>query len=158
MAFCRTAEFLYDALPLRTVRGWLIRGHMERCPRCQARLLGPEEARELLVRPGALGPVPDLWGRIAVAASRAAAFPRPERARPGFVLRWASALALAAVVAGTSLWLFHEVDRAGFDVRAAAPADRFQLDYVNVGGQPAQAFVYQPQGSDTVFIWASRTP
>ncbi|NLH76804.1 MAG: hypothetical protein GX465_07180 [Acidobacteria bacterium] len=158
MAFCRTAEFLYDALPLRTVRGWLIRGHMERCPRCQARLLDPEEARELLVRPKALGPAPDLWGRIAVAASRAAAFERPERARPGFVLRWASALALTAFVAATGLWMYRQVDRAGFDALAAAPPQRLEIAYVRVGGRPAQTFVYQPQGTDSVFVWAERTP
>ena len=40
--FCRMADLLYAALPLRPIRDWLIRSHMEGCPRCQARLLSRE--------------------------------------------------------------------------------------------------------------------
>jgi len=158
MAFCRTAEFLYDALPLRSVRGWLIRGHMERCPGCQARLVGPEEARDLLVRPGRLGDPEALWRRISVETERAAAAPEPAPARAGLAWRLAAGVAMAAVVAVTGFWLLREVERPGFDAMAVAPADRFEIDYVNVGGEPAQTFVYQPQGTDTVFIWATKTP
>jgi len=156
MAFCRTAEFLYDALPLRSVRGWLIRGHMECCPRCQARLVGPEEARGLLVVPGRLGDPEALWRRIS--AARAAAAPQPEPARAGLAWRLAAGVAMAAVVSLAGFWLLREVERPGFDAMAVAPADRFEIDYVNVGGEPAQTFVYQPQGTDTVFIWATKTP
>jgi hypothetical protein len=158
MAFCRIADALYAALPLRPVRDLLIRGHMEKCPHCQARLVGPEEARGLLVRPDGLGDPAVLWKRFSCDGSRAAVLPGTERARPGFALRWASAVALAAVVAATGFWLLREVERPGFDARAVAPADRFQIGYVNVGGEPAQAFVFQPQGTDTVFVWASRNP
>lgn len=158
MAFCRTAEFLYDALPLKTVRGWLIRGHMERCPRCQARLVGPEEAQGLLVTPGRLGDLEALWRRISVEAARAAAAREPEPARAGLAWRLAASVAVAAVVSLAGFWLLRETGRPGFDAMAVAPADRFEIDYVNVGGAPAQTFVYQPQGTDTVFIWASRTP
>lgn len=158
MAFCRIADALYAALPLRPVRDLLIRGHMEKCPRCQARLVGPEEARGLLVRPDGLGDRGDLWRRLSVEASRVAAFPGTQRTRPGFAPRWASVLALTAVVAATGFWLLREVERSGFDARAVAPADRFQIGYLNVGGEPAQAFVFQPQGTDTVFVWASRNP
>ena len=65
---------------------------------------------------------------------------------------------MAAVVALTGFWLLREIDRPGFRADVGAPADRFQIDYVNVGGAPAQTFIYQPQGTDTVFVWASRTP
>jgi hypothetical protein len=65
---------------------------------------------------------------------------------------------MAAVVALTGFWLLREIDRPGFNAGAVPAADRFEIDYVNVGGAPAQPFVYQPQGTDTVFVWASRTP
>jgi hypothetical protein len=159
MDFCRTAEFLYDALPLRPVRAWLIRGHMERCPRCQARLVGPEEARGLLVRPGRLGDPEALWRRISAEAARTAcAAPEQAPTRAGLAWRLAAGVATAAVVAVAGFWLLREVERPGFDALAVASADRFEIDYVNVGGEPAQTFVYQPQGTDTVFIWATRTP
>jgi hypothetical protein len=65
---------------------------------------------------------------------------------------------MAAVVALTGFWLLREVDRPDFEAGVNPPADRFQIDYVNVGGAPARTFVYQPQGTDTVFVWASRNP
>jgi hypothetical protein len=99
-----------------------------------------------------------LWGRIAGEAGRVAAVPERKPARGALVLRWASAGAMAAVIALTGFWLLREIGRPGFDARAVAPAERFRIDYVNVGGAPANTFIYRPQGTDTVFIWASRTP
>jgi hypothetical protein len=43
-------------------------------------------------------------------------------------------------------------------VAVFAAADRFEIMYVKVGGEPAQTFVYQAQGTDTVFVWAQRSP
>lgn len=158
MASCKTVERLYDALPLRAFRDWLIRVHMDRCPRCQARLLSRDEAKSLIVGPDEAGSPEALWRRIAGAAGRAAVVPGTRPAGAGLIWRWAPAAAMAAAVALTGFWLLREIDRPGFDVRNPAAADRFQIDYVKVGGVPAQTFVYQPQGTDTVFVWASRTP
>jgi len=158
MDFCKTVELAYAVLPLRPFRDWLIRAHMERCPRCQARLLSREEAKSLLVGPDQVDGAEALWRRISGEAGRVAAVPEPAPGRGALVWRWAAAAAMAAVVAVTGFWLLREIGRPGFDPRAVAPAERFQIDYVNVGGTPAQTFVYQPQGTDTVFIWASRTP
>jgi len=158
MDFCKTVEIAYTAVPLRPFRDWLIRAHMERCPRCQAGLLSREEAKSLLVGPDQVGGTGALWGRIAGEAGRVAVVPERKPARGTLVLRWASAVSMAAVIALTGFWLLREVERPGLDAGAVAPAERFQIDYVNVGGVPAQTFVYQPQGTDTVFIWASRTP
>jgi hypothetical protein len=58
----------------------------------------------------------------------------------------------------TGFWLLREIGRQGFDPGLVGAAGRFQIDYVNVGGAPAQTFVYQPQGTDTVFVWAIKNP
>ncbi len=158
MASCKTADRLYAALPLRPFRDWLIRVHMERCPRCQARLLSRDEAKSLLVGPDQVGDSGDLWRRISREAGRVSPVRGLRPARGLLSLRWAGALAMAAVVALTGFWLLREIERTGLNQNAVASADRFQIDYVKVGGAPARTFVYQPQGTDTVFIWASRTP
>ena len=155
MNFCRSAEGLYTAVPVRPFRDWLIRVHMDRCPGCQARLLGRDEARSLLVAPDQVGDVADLWRRIGREA-RPAIVSRPRRGTMAW--QWALAVSVAAVIALAGFWLLREAGRPGLEMAAAAPADRFQIDYVNVGGEPAQTFVYQPQGSDTVYVWAGRTP
>ena len=158
MASCKTADWLYAAIPVRPFRDWLIRGHMERCPRCQARLLSRDEAKSLLVGPGQMGRPELLWQRISREAGRAAFLPEIKTGRGTLAWRAASAAAMAAVVALTGFWLLREIGRSDFQAAVPAPADRFQIDYVNVGGAPAQTFVYQPQGTDTVFVWASRNP
>lgn len=158
MAFCRMADLLYAALPVRPLRDWLIRGHMEGCPRCQARLLSREEARGLLVAPDRLGDARSLWPRIASERERPAGVPEESRPRAGGAWRLAAVAALALVIAATGFWLLTELERSGLEPSAAGPPDRFGILYVNVGGAPAKTFVYRSQGSDTVFVWAQKTP
>jgi len=158
MAFCKIADVLYSAIPLRPLRDLLIRKHMEACPLCQARLASRAEARGLFVAPEEVGNAADLWGRISARAEQADETSGREPVQVGSGWRWAAAAAMAAVVAVSGFWLLRELERPGFDAAAAVPADRFQIDYINVGGAPAQTFVYQPQGSDTVFVWAQKTP
>jgi len=158
MAFCRMVDFIYAALPLRPLRAFLIRSHMERCPRCQALLLSRAEAGRLFVSSESVGMPADLWGRIFSQMERAtlASEAPPDPAGAGW--RWAAAAATALVVAVTGFWLLREIDRPGFGPGFVGAADRFQIDYVNVGGAPAQTFIFQPQGSDTVFVWAMKNP
>ena len=158
MAFCKTVEYLYEALPLRPFQDWLIRVHMERCPSCQARLLSREEARGLLVAPVQMGDPQSLWRRIASAEERPAGFVDPAPTPIGMMGRWAAVVAMCLVVAVTGFWLLREVERPGFELSAAGRAGRLEIAYINVGGTPAQTFIYQPQGSDTVFVWAQKTP
>lgn len=158
MDFCKTVERLYAALPLRPFRDWLIRIHMDRCPRCQDRLLSREEARSLLVRPDRAGDAAALWRRISEDAARLAPAPEAQGSGGRLAWQWASVAAAAVVVAMAGYWLLRETRGPGFDARAIAPADRFEIAYVKVGGAPAQTFVYQPRGTDTVFVWAQKTP
>jgi hypothetical protein len=158
MDFCKTVERLYAALPLRPFRDWLIRIHMDRCPRCQERLLSREEARSLLVRPDQTGEAAALWRRISEEAGRLAPAPKAKGGGGRLAWQWAAVAAMAAVIALTGFWLLRETGGPGFDARAIAPADRFEIAYVKVGGEPAQTFVYHPQGTDTVFVWAQKTP
>jgi hypothetical protein len=156
MDFCRTVEGLYAALPLRPFRDWLIRTHMERCPRCQERLLSREEARRLLVRPEETGDAEALWRRITEETVRAV--PAPDVRPRGGRLAWqgAAVFAMTAAMVIGGFWVLRETGGPGFEARAAAPPGRFEIAYVKVGGAPAQTFVYQPQGTDTVFVWAGK--
>jgi hypothetical protein len=157
MDFCNTVDRLYSVLPVRRFRDWLIRAHIERCPRCQARLLSRDEARSLLVAPARLG-TGDLWQKISAQAVPLVPVRESPAARGAIPWRWAAVTAMTAVMALAGFWLLRQVERPGLDGLQIASVERFELDYVKVGGAPAQTFVYQPQGTDTVFVWASKTP
>ena len=158
MAFCRMVDFIYAALPIRPLRAFLIRSHMESCPRCQSRLLSRAEAGRLFVSSDRIGMPADLWGRISPQVERATLAPEAPPNPAGAGWRWAVAVGTAAVVVVTGFWLLRQIERPGFRPGDVGPADRFQIDYVNVGGAPAQTYVYQPQGTDTVFVWATKNP
>ena len=157
MDFCNTVDLFYRAVPVARFRDWLIRSHIERCPRCQARLLSRDEALNLLVRPSDVGGVDRLWTAIVRQVRRAPAVPRPIMGRGSYVWRWAAALAVVLAVALSGFWLLREIERS-VPRDLTASVQRFEIDYVNVGGAPARTFVYQPQGTDTVFVWAAKTP
>ncbi|MDH4197148.1 MAG: hypothetical protein OEW05_07065 [Candidatus Aminicenantes bacterium] len=155
MASCRRIEFLYRAIALRLWRGWLVRRHIERCPVCQARLASREEVRRLLARPEGYRDVSGLWARLEHELARPSVKTETgfHPARP----RWQFALGLLAFCAaiGISFWLLRDVRSAG--PRIPGASERFTLEYVRVGGAPAQAYVYQPSGSKMVFVWAEKS-
>jgi hypothetical protein len=69
---------------------------------------------------------------------------------------WAVATAfLLVLIAGFLLLKDFRPDRAA---SAAVVPARFELEYVLVGGQPANTVVYQPQGSDMIIVWAGKSP
>jgi len=156
---CKMVEFLFDALPFDAWRAFLLRLHMEKCPACQAKLLGLEESRSLLVPP--LGR--DEWaGLRARLRARIAAEPAgPVRAvRPRFerILRWAPSAAMLLVLAATGIWLSRQGGQRTVVPEGPRAADRFELNYIRIGGHPAGAYIYQPQGSDIIIVWAEKTP
>ncbi len=156
MASCKIVDFLYAAVPARFVRDLLIRTHIEKCARCQARLVSRPEAGALFVRPEDFG-VPDgLWQKVEGRAGHVLTV--PGRRAPWARWEWAAGAATLLVVAAAGFWLLRNVESGAVRADFAPPADRFEINYVNVGGAPAQTFVYQPQGSDTVFVWVGKTP
>jgi hypothetical protein len=69
---------------------------------------------------------------------------------------WAvAAIFLLIFIAG--FLLFKDFRSENVSSAAAVPA-RFELEYVRVGGQPANTVVYQPQGSDMIIVWAGKSP
>jgi len=140
MDFCRTVELLYAALSVRPFRDWLIRIHMDRCPRCQERLLSREEARRLLVRPDQTGDAAALWRRISDEAGRLAPAPKAKGSGGRLAWQWAAASTMAAVIALTGFWLLRETGGPGFDARAVALQRSGQLGtFASSLGQEAVA-------------------
>ena len=156
---CKTVELLYALVPLKPWRGFLLRRHIESCARCLAGLVSREEAGSLLVQEKAVESSGALWPKVEAALLEET---RKEKAqgravRPDIRRRWGWAVATACLGAVLVSLVFLRDFRTGPVSAGAVPA-RFELDYVRVGGQTADAVVYQPQGSDMIIVWAGKSP
>lgn len=156
MVSCKIVNALYDAIPSRPFRDFLIWAHLDKCEGCQARLVSRHEAETLFVKPEQVGAVSGLWRMIDRRASLETVVSQKKPA--GLRWEWAAGAATFLVLAAASLWLLRDVQTAAVRADYARPADRFEINYINVGGAPAQAYIYQPQGSDMIIVWAGKTP
>jgi hypothetical protein len=157
MASCKTANALYRLVPVGIIRRVLIHAHMEHCPHCQARLISRSEAAGLFVRPENAGGTDELWRRLAARSEvESPGGLRPLQSRP----RWAvfAAASVLLVFAAASFWLMRGVRTAETRAALAPPTATFEIDYVRVGGAPAQAYVYQPRESDMIIVWVEKNP
>lgn len=155
MVFCKTVDALYAVVPFRFFRNLLIRSHIERCGHCQARLVSRTEAEALFVKSGDMRAEKELWRLIARRVGRDTAVPGKKPAWPRW--EWAAGATTFLVLAAASLWLLRGVQTVAVRADYARPAGRFEINYINVGGAPAQAYIYQPQGSDMIIVWAEKT-
>jgi hypothetical protein len=160
MSLCKTVELFYALMPFKSWRGWLIRLHIERCPRCQAGLASRESVGPLLVQERGVDSGGSLWAGIesALREDSGGEGMRGWADQPPFVHRWGWTIAVAILLVMIAGFLLLKDFRPEEAVSAAAVPARFELEYVRVGGQPANTVVYQPQDSDMIIVWAGKSP
>lgn len=159
MLRCKTVGFLFDALPIGVWRAFLIRRHVDACPECQKKLLSLEESRALLVGPIDSDECSGLKLRLRSLTANAAADRVPAgHGQSAKFLRWAPSAAMLLVLAVTGFWLLLDRSREIPISERTRPTDRFELDYIRVDGQPAGAYIYQPQGAEIIIVWAEKVP
>jgi len=156
MSRCKMVEFFYALVPLRHWRGLLIRRHIENCPCCLAGLASREAVGSLLVQETDANIGRFLWTEVesALVADPGREMMKSRAVQSSVLRRWGWATATAfLIVLVTGFLLVKGFRPGGASPTAAVPA-RFELEYVRVGGQPANTVIYQPQGSDMIIVWA----
>ena len=160
----RWIDFLLRALPFDGWKDALIRGHVECCPECGARMAKAEEARRAIVRAGSVGDTDRLRREIAIKIAgiepAPASAPARDRSVPARqrIWRWAAAAAglCAAAFAMAALVLFFQSATPSGGPETS-DADQIQIHYVRIADEPAQMFIFKPHDSDVVIIWAGKT-
>jgi hypothetical protein len=160
MSLCKMVELFYALIPWKLWQGFLIRLHIEKCPRCQECLASREAVASLLVKERGENVGRPLWTGVESALREGSSREgtRGRGVQQPVMRRWGWTVATAfliVLIAGFLLLKDFRPDRAAST--AAVPA-RFELEYVRVGGQPANTVVYQPQGSDMIIVWAGKSP
>lgn len=151
---CKVIDFLIKSFPLKIWQDFLIRHHIEKCPACQEKYASLEEANLFLIQESEVGDIEGLWPRIKPRLSeeriRMRGLPRPQ-------FRWAWASAAAGLVAALILgfWLY-SIFTSKKALEEESLVERFQIKYIRVENKPAHAYVYWPQGTDMVIVWAEK--
>jgi len=158
MLRCRLIDLFYSILPLKIWRDFLIRGHIEQCPFCQAKLTSREAARSLMMTEDHVSLEDSLWPQVqaGVVSSKGG------RARENRLLsqkrwRWAAAAAGLFIAGLASFWLLKGYRTEDMANGGKSP-DRFRINYIKIEDKPAQAYLYQPGESDLIIIWVQKSP
>ena len=155
MFFCGLVEFLVSALPVRGLQDFLVRRHVQKCPRCAGRLISREEARLCLEGERDVPEDPIFVRKVAGRAAQEMTRKGPWRSRKKPFARWAYAAAGLLFFVGVLLWFSRGGGRNSGRL-AVDTREKFRINYLKVDGAPADALIIQPRDSDMVIIWVDR--
>jgi hypothetical protein len=145
---CRMVNFLFSIIPLKIGQDFLLRKHIQNCPSCQENLASLEETKSLLIQEGEVGDLEGLWPKVKVQLAK------EKRKEKVFRLpRWGWAVGGAGLIAVViiGLWLFWSAHLGKPSEELGRP---FQIKYIRVHDKPARAYLFQPQDSNMIIIWA----
>ena len=154
---CKVIDFLIKAFPLKVWQDFLIHNHIQKCPVCQTQLASVEEIGPFLIQEDEIGSTERLGFAIKARLSEKRGEKRiVHRPRPR--MRWAWPAVIAALIAAAVLgvWLY-TVLTPGKGPGDEGLVERFQINYIRVENKPAHAFVYWPQGTEMIIVWAEKT-
>lgn len=149
---CKLIDFLFTVFPIKRWQGFLIRRHIQKCPACLSRLADVEEVRPLLIQESELGNMDRMWPAV-----KARIEERREEARVPLWRRWKWVYAAAVLFAAVSVWLWLFSPFSPGKSSSGEPlAGKFKIDYIEIENEPAQAYIFHPQDSNTYFVWVEK--
>ena len=151
MLKCRLIDLLFTLFPIKRWQGFLIRRHIQKCPACLGKLVEAEDVKPLLIREGEIENLKDLWPGLKARLSE-----RKKEARiPPRRWRWVYASAFLAVVLTGLVWL-SIIFFPGRSPSEDPLKGQFQISFIEIENEPAQAYVFRPQDSNTYFVWVEK--
>jgi len=152
MTNCKMVEFLFAVFPLKIWQDFLIRRHMQVCPRCQEKLATRDDIIDLMIREEHIRDIESLWvdfeSKLKHKQSKEKAVHSPH-------WKWAYGVAVTFVivagifvVSSISHWRNNRIEKIS--------SDHFQINYIRIEGEPAQAYLFKPQGTDMIIVWAQK--
>jgi len=149
---CKLIDFIFTAFPIKRWQGFLIRRHIQKCPACLSRLADVEEVRPLLIQESELEDLETMWPAVKARIDEG----REEKRAPlGHRWKWVVAAAVLFAAVAVWLWLFLPIS-PGKGSSEEPLAGQFRIDYIEIENEPAQAYIYHPQDSNTYFVWVEK--
>lgn len=153
---CKLIGILYAIIRWDRFRDFLIRKHLDACPRCGQAGAEASGWAGRVRPPDWVSREASLWPEVErMMAGRAADAPRPvphERPWPKLAVATGGVLAVAAL----ALLLGRRLPEPDIAVPFLVQAPRIEILSAEIEGLPARASLYQTERAS--FIWFSRTP
>ncbi len=150
---CKFIQFLLSIIPLKIWQDFLIRSHVYKCDECKSQLASPDDVKALLYQESDVENFREIWPHIKEGISekkmgRKAFFP--------FRLKWilATASFMSLIIAGI---LFYSIFIRNTGLTEQDQGGKFQINSIRVNNEPATPFLYQPQDSEMIIIWAEKS-
>ena len=155
MIRCKIINLLFRVFPLRAFQGFLIKNHHEKCPDCQNSLAKIEETRLIVVKEQKSGEQVSLWPGIREKICENS----EEKIKTPFILQWKWALSAASLTVFI-LTGFLYLNRTKSTEMAFQQDlnESLQINFLKVREQPAEPFLYEPQDSEMIIVWAEIIP
>ena len=152
MLKCKLINVLFYIFPLKIWQDFLFRSHFEHCLSCQQKIASREEAKTILAKESQTENSDRFWLTIKTKLAQT-----EKKAKFAFRpwLKWAAAAALGTGVTIAIVWLFF-LQTPAENSSGKSPTQRFKINYLKVENKPAQAFIYKPQDSSMIIVWAEK--
>lgn len=152
MLKCRLIDFLFAVFPLKLWQGFLIRRHIQKCPNCLRKLADADEVKPLLIQENETGSLEGIWPAVRDGLGQ----DRGEVRIPLWRQRkWVYASGLLVAALAGLIWLY-SVFFQGRSPSQEPFAEQFQINFIEIENEPAQAYVFHPQDSNTYFVWVEK--
>ncbi len=148
---CRMVNFLFSIFPFKIWQNFLLQKHIQNCPACQENLASLEETKSLLIQEEEVGGLERLWPKVKLQLTK-----EKRKERLFRLPRWGwavgAAFLLIAIVLG--IW-FYQLAPPGKTPEEDITSP-FQIKYIRIYDKPARTYLFQPQDSNMIIIWAEK--
>jgi len=152
MSNCKIAEFLFAVFPLKKWQDFLIRHHMQDCPQCQEKLAQRDVILDLLIGEEHFTDTEALWAGF---KSKLKEEKRKDRQIRSPRWKWAYGV-VAAFVIVAGIVVVSNISRLTDGEGEEMSKAHFRINYIRIEGKPAQAYLFKPQGTDMIIVWAQK--
>ncbi len=152
MSRCKIFEYAFSLVPLKKWQDFLIRLHMERCPDCQKTLISREDVQGVTIQEGQCVDTESLWDGFEEKVREA-----KRNKQHVFSPRWSWAYGIAVVLVfvAATIWFVWSPQFRRAQVEESLNG-HFRINYIRIENEPAQAYIFQPQNSHMIIVWAQK--
>ncbi len=158
---CKLISFLYDLIPIRGFRAFLIKKHLIKCAICQNELSIEPLYEEKFKAPEWIESEQSLWPHIRekLSTQRIPSSPSLQNKKRFLIPRWQWALAgfILLVLVGIYLLIKQDFRQNALkgEFIATSTTPRIVIMHAEIEGKKAKPFVYQTQ--ERFFVWFEKS-